>query len=216
MSRPPTRREPRNSGSVLSASPGGPRRILRTRPSTGGPADGLASRYPTYWGAIDWLTQIGYLFFRGWFTLVLATYKYVSGDAAGFEIDGSLPPAALPEPRHAEDGTRDVPEHDRQSDLAGFEAAAGLEDRAEADRHADLRDDRNDERASGIPGALQAARAGQRDGDEEAGHAQARAGPPQSIDRSNFWTCSMSAFPPQVSHSRRRAVGVQCGCRRLS
>jgi linalool dehydratase/isomerase-like protein len=91
-------------------------------------ADGLASRFPTYWGAIDWLTQIGddpkranypeedmllmpqqlrgkynrygwtangiepwglqrdpigadgYLFFRGWFNLVLSIYKYVSGD----------------------------------------------------------------------------------------------------------------------------------------
>lgn len=91
-------------------------------------ADGLASRFPTYWGAIDWLTQIGddpkranypekdmklipqqlrgkynrigwtangvapwglqpdpigadgYLFFRGWFNLVLSIYKYISGD----------------------------------------------------------------------------------------------------------------------------------------
>ena len=91
-------------------------------------ADGFAGRYPTYWGAIDWLTQIGddpkrenypprvmagiperlrgnynrfgwtangvepwglqpdpigadgYLFFRGWFTLLLSIYKYVSGD----------------------------------------------------------------------------------------------------------------------------------------
>ena len=90
--------------------------------------DGLASRYPTYYGAIDWLTQIGddprranypdavmqgipehlrgnynrigwtangiepwglspdpigsdgNLFFRGWFNLLLSTYKYVSGD----------------------------------------------------------------------------------------------------------------------------------------
>ena len=90
--------------------------------------DEYAKRYPTYWGAIDWLTQIGddpkrarypqsimatlppdrrgqynrygwtangtepwglqrdpigadgYLFFRGWFHLLLATYKYVSGD----------------------------------------------------------------------------------------------------------------------------------------
>jgi hypothetical protein len=88
----------------------------------------MAKRYPTYWGAIDWLTQIGddpkrakypppvmatlpptlrgsynrfgwtangvepwglqkdpigadgFLFFRGWFHLLLATYKYVSGD----------------------------------------------------------------------------------------------------------------------------------------
>lgn len=102
-------------------------------------ADGLASRYPTYWGAIDWLTQIGddpkranypppimnqipaalrgnynrygwtangtqpwglqpdpigadgYLFYRGWFTLVLAIYKYVSGDdkwARPFKVAG--------------------------------------------------------------------------------------------------------------------------------
>ncbi len=90
--------------------------------------DEYAKRYPTYWGAVDWLTQIGddpkrarypqsvmatlppnlrgsynrygwtangtepwglqrdpigadgYLFFRGWFHLLLATYKYVSGD----------------------------------------------------------------------------------------------------------------------------------------
>jgi hypothetical protein len=90
--------------------------------------DEMARRYPTYWGAIDWLTQIGddpkrakyplqvmatlppnlrgdynrfgwtangvepwglqkdpigadgYLFFRGWFHLLLATHKYVSGD----------------------------------------------------------------------------------------------------------------------------------------
>lgn len=90
--------------------------------------DEFAKRYPTYWGAVDWLTQIGddpkrarypqsvmatlppplrgnynrygwtangtepwglqkdpigadgYLFFRGWFHLLLATYKYVSGD----------------------------------------------------------------------------------------------------------------------------------------
>jgi len=90
--------------------------------------DEMARRYPTYWGAVDWLTQIGddpkraryplsvmatlppalrgnynrfgwtangvepwglqkdpigadgYLFFRGWFHLLLSTYKYVSGD----------------------------------------------------------------------------------------------------------------------------------------
>ena len=90
--------------------------------------DGIASRYPTYWGAIDWLTQIGddpergkypddylsalppelrgkynrvgwtangvqpwglqadpmgadgFLFYRGWFNLVLSIYKYVSGE----------------------------------------------------------------------------------------------------------------------------------------
>ncbi len=102
-------------------------------------ADGLASRYPTHWGAIDWLTQIGddpkranypppvmnqipeqlrgqynrfgwtangvapwglqpdpvgadgNLFYRGWFTLVLAIYKYVSGDdkwARPFKVAG--------------------------------------------------------------------------------------------------------------------------------
>jgi hypothetical protein len=101
--------------------------------------DEFAKRYPTYWGAIDWLTQIGddpkrarypqsvmatlppdqrgsynrfgwvangvdpwglqrdpigadgYLFFRGWFHLLLATYKYVSGDdkwANPFKVTG--------------------------------------------------------------------------------------------------------------------------------
>jgi hypothetical protein len=101
--------------------------------------DVFATRYPTYWGAIDWLTQIGddpkrakyptaimatlppnlrgsynrfgwtangtdpwglqkdpigadgYLFFRGWFHLLLATYKYVSGDdkwAKPFKVTG--------------------------------------------------------------------------------------------------------------------------------
>lgn len=101
--------------------------------------DGFASRYPTYWGAIDWLTQIGddpkrakyppavmatlppdlrgrynrfgwtgngiepwglqrdpigadgYLFFRGWFHLLLSTHKYISGDdkwARPFKVTG--------------------------------------------------------------------------------------------------------------------------------
>jgi len=91
-------------------------------------ADELTKRFPTYWGAIDWFTQIGddpkrenypppimnqipenlrgrynrfgwtangtdpwglqpdpigadgYLFFRGWFLLLLATYQYIAGD----------------------------------------------------------------------------------------------------------------------------------------
>jgi Linalool dehydratase/isomerase len=102
-------------------------------------ADELASRYPTHWGAIDWLTQIGddpkranyppaimagipealrgkynrigwtangiqpwglqsdpmgadgYLFFRAWFLLLLATHKYISGDdkwARPFKVTG--------------------------------------------------------------------------------------------------------------------------------
>jgi hypothetical protein len=101
--------------------------------------DEFAKRYRTYWGAIDWLTQIGddpkrarypasvmatlppelrgnynrfgwtangiepwglqkdpvgadgYLFYRGWFHLLLATYKYVSGDdkwAQPFKVTG--------------------------------------------------------------------------------------------------------------------------------
>lgn len=101
--------------------------------------DELAKRYPTYWGSIDWLTQIGddpkrarypqpimatlppnlrgsynrfgwtangiepwglqkdpigadgYLFYRGWFHLLLATYRYVAGDdkwASTFKVTG--------------------------------------------------------------------------------------------------------------------------------
>ena len=101
--------------------------------------DELTSRYPTYWGAVDWLTHIGddpkrenyprpimaqipeqlrgrynrfgwtangtepwglqpdpigadgYLFFRAWFLLLLATYKYISGDdkwAEPFDVTG--------------------------------------------------------------------------------------------------------------------------------
>lgn len=101
--------------------------------------DEFAKRYPTYWGAIDWLTQIGddpkrakyppqimatlppnlrgnynrfgwvangvepwglqkdpvgadgYLFFRGWLHLLLATCKYVSGSdkwAGTFKVTG--------------------------------------------------------------------------------------------------------------------------------
>ena len=102
-------------------------------------ADELASRYPTYWGAVDWFSQIGddpkranyppqimgqipealrgkynrfgwiangvapwglqsdpigadgYLFFRAWFLLLLATHKYISGDdkwARPFKVTG--------------------------------------------------------------------------------------------------------------------------------
>ena len=102
-------------------------------------ADELTARYPTYWGAHDWFTQIGddpkranyppalmnsipealrgkynrigwtangiepwglqsdpiaapgYLFFRAWFLLLLATYKYISGDdkwARPFKVTG--------------------------------------------------------------------------------------------------------------------------------
>ncbi len=101
--------------------------------------DEFAQRFPTYWGAIDWLTQIGddpkrakyparimatlppdlrgnynrfgwtangtepwglqkdpigadgYLFYRGWFHLLLATHKYVSGSdkwASPFKVTG--------------------------------------------------------------------------------------------------------------------------------
>jgi hypothetical protein len=101
--------------------------------------DELCRRYPTYWGAIDWFTQIGddpkranypppimgqipealrgkynrfgwtangiepwglqpdpigadgYLFFRAWFLLLLATHKYISGDdkwARPFKVTG--------------------------------------------------------------------------------------------------------------------------------
>jgi hypothetical protein len=101
--------------------------------------DEFATRYPTYWGAIDWLTQIGddpkrakyppqimatlpptlrgnynrfgwvangvqpwglqkdpigadgYLFYRGWFHLLLSTHKYVSGSdkwAQPFKVTG--------------------------------------------------------------------------------------------------------------------------------
>jgi len=102
-------------------------------------ADELTARYPTYWGAVDWLTQIGddpkrgnyppqimlgfperlrgnynrfgwtangiepyglqpdpvgadgYLFFRAWFLLLLATYQYIAGDgkwAEPFDVTG--------------------------------------------------------------------------------------------------------------------------------
>ena len=101
--------------------------------------DEMATRFPTYWGAVDWLTQIGddpkranyppqvmatlppdlrgnynrfgwtgngvepwglqrdpigadgFVFFRGWFHLLLSTYKYVSGSdkwARPFTVTG--------------------------------------------------------------------------------------------------------------------------------
>ena len=52
------------------------------------------------------------------------------------------------------------------------ELAGGLQVEAEAERHADLRDQRDEERAARVAGPLQPAGIGQRDGDEESRHAE--------------------------------------------
>jgi len=63
--------------------------------------------------------------------------------AHGLDIDGDVTPAPLLEPEDAQHGAREVTEHDRQPDLACLEPAHPLEQRAQADGNADLRNDRD-------------------------------------------------------------------------
>src|SRR5690606_20014614 len=88
------------------------------------------------------------------------------------DVHHDLPPLALPEPRHAQRAAREVAEDDGEPDVAGLEAARLLEGEAQAERHDDLRDDRDVERAACVARALEPARVGERDRDEEPGHAQ--------------------------------------------
>src|SRR5690606_35365262 len=88
------------------------------------------------------------------------------------DVHHDLPPLALPEPRDAEARTREVAEHDGEPDVGGLQAAGLLEQEAQAERHDDLRDDRDVERAARVAAALEPARVRERDGDEEPGYAQ--------------------------------------------
>src|SRR5512132_584788 len=90
----------------------------------------------------------------------------------GLDVDGDLPPLALAEPGDGEGRARQVSEHDRRPDVGRVEAAGRLENGADSDRHDDLRDDRDVERAARVTGALEATGVGEGDGDEESRHAQ--------------------------------------------
>ena len=64
----------------------------------------------------------------------------------------------------AESTQRDeVPEDDRKPDPRRVQLPGRLEVEAQAERDGDLRDQRDEQRAARVAGALQAARVGQRD-----------------------------------------------------
>src|SRR6266508_6519679 len=90
----------------------------------------------------------------------------------GSDIDGNMPPLALAKSDDAESRSSEMPEHDRQPDVGRLKVAHRLEYGTEADRHRDLRDDRDVQRATGVAGALQAAGVGEGHGNEEARDAQ--------------------------------------------
>src|SRR5439155_23110222 len=88
------------------------------------------------------------------------------------DVDCDVTPLALPESKHAQRRAGEVAQHDRQPDVARMEAPHGLKQRAQSDGHRDLRHDRDVQGTTGIAGALQPARIGEPDGDEETRHAQ--------------------------------------------
>src|SRR6185503_19760317 len=98
--------------------------------------------------------------------------------ARGFDIDGDVAPSSLTESHDTEQRPRAVAEYDRQPDVARGERPQRLDEGAQADRNADLRDDGNEERTAGIARALQASRIAERDRDEETGDAEV----PQQLD----------------------------------
>jgi len=58
----------------------------------------------------------------------------------GFDIDGNVPPASLPEADDAERGAREMAQDDCEPDACGRQVVGGLQVRAQPDRQADLRD----------------------------------------------------------------------------
>jgi len=63
-------------------------------------------------------------------------------------------------------------EDNRHPDVGGHQGSRRLDDRAEPQRHRDLRDHRDVERAARVAGPLQTSGIAQRDRDEEARYAQ--------------------------------------------
>ena len=86
-----------------------------------------------------------------------------------------VPPLPLVEPHHAQRAARRVPDEDRDPDVDRIQRAGLLDHEADAERHDDLRDDRDVERALGVARALQPAGVGERDGDEQTRTRSARA-----------------------------------------
>src|SRR5207253_5846831 len=88
------------------------------------------------------------------------------------DVDRDVAPLALPESGDGQRGSRQMPENDGRPDVRRLEAAHRLKHGAQADRHHDLGDDRDIQRAPRVAGTLQAAGVAQGHGDEETGYAQ--------------------------------------------
>src|SRR5512132_133736 len=88
------------------------------------------------------------------------------------DVHRDPPPLALIEPEHAEGAARHVPGQDRDPDVQRLERPGLPDDEADPERNRDLRDDGDVERAPRVSRPLQPSRVGERDGDEEPGHAQ--------------------------------------------
>src|SRR5713226_2013948 len=81
-------------------------------------------------------------------------------------------PLPLPEAEHTEDAPRDMTRQNRQPDIDRVELPQALYHEADAQRHEDLRNHRDVERALRVPGPLQSPRVCQGDSDEQSGDAQ--------------------------------------------
>src|SRR5207237_5148647 len=82
------------------------------------------------------------------------------------------PPLFLAEAQYAQHAARHMPGENRQPDVDGIELPCFPNEETDPERYEDLRDHRDIQRALRIPGALQAARIRERDGNEQSGAAE--------------------------------------------
>src|SRR5512134_1741063 len=89
------------------------------------------------------------------------------GARALVEVDADLPPLPLIEPQYAQRTARGMAHENGDPDIDGVERAHALDDEADPQRHGDLRDDGDVERALRVASSLQPAGVRERDCIEE-------------------------------------------------
>src|SRR5439155_19556647 len=101
----------------------------------------------------------------------------------GRHLHADAAPLPLTEPHNAQRTARHMAQQDGRPDIGGAQAARRLEERAQAERHDGLGDDRDEERRAGVARTLESPGEGNRAVDEQPGHAEeAEQLPPEADD----------------------------------